>query len=162
MRLPPNYPLFDVQCEGCTFRCQVKAAAGRPQNQIFGAGGNVFYASLKGGHLVPPLIYVANLGNEAAEHFRQILGRIERRMAPHMIETAGRGGREKRSALGRSLSRPGGRRGQTFGRWAVSLAGAAGTAEVTPSERQNGLVARHVVCSATRESEDPGPIANPG
>jgi Dam-replacing family len=78
MRLPPNYPLFDVQCEGCTFRCQVKAAASRPQNQIFGAGWNVFYASLKGGHLVPLLIYVANLGNEAAEHFRQILGRIER------------------------------------------------------------------------------------
>jgi hypothetical protein len=77
MRLPPNYPLFDVQCEGCTFRCQVKAA-GRPQNQIFGAGWNVVYASLKDGHPVPPLIYVANLGNEAAERFRQILGRIER------------------------------------------------------------------------------------
>src|SRR5437667_7606860 len=28
---------------------------------------------------------------------------------------------------------------------------------VTPSERQRGLVARHVVCSATRGSEDLGP-----
>jgi hypothetical protein len=107
MRLPPNYLLFDAQCEGCTFRCQVKAAAGRPQNQIFGAGWNVFYASLKGGHPVPPLIYVANLGNEAAEHFRQTRAHRATRMAPHVIETDGRGGREKRSALGRSLSRPG-------------------------------------------------------
>ena len=79
------------------------------------------------------------------------------RMARRMIETARRGRREKRSALGRSLSRTAGRPGQAFGRWAVSLAGVAGTAEVTPSERHKGLVARHVVCSATRESEDPGP-----
>jgi hypothetical protein len=69
-------------------------------------------------------------------------------MAPHVIEKAGHGGREKRSALGGSISRPDGRREQTFGRWAVSLAGGAGTAHVTPSERQKGPVARHVVCSA--------------
>src|SRR5207248_1697696 len=50
------------------------------------------------------------------------------RMGPHVIEKAGPGGREKRSTLGGSISRPDGRRGQTFGRWAVSLAGAAGTA----------------------------------
>jgi hypothetical protein len=75
-------------------------------------------------------------------------------MAPHVIEKAGHGGREKRSALGGSISRPDGRREQTFGRWAVSLAGGAGTAYVTPSERQKGPVARHVVCSATRGSED--------
>jgi hypothetical protein len=47
-------------------------------------------------------------------------------MAPHVIEKAGHGGREKRSALGGSISRPDGRREQTFGRWAVSLAGGAG------------------------------------
>jgi len=76
------------------------------------------------------------------------------RMAPHVIEKAGHGGREKRSALGASISRPDGRREQTFGRWAVSLAGGAGTAHVTPSERQKGPVARHGVCSATRGSED--------
>src|SRR5712691_7494698 len=79
------------------------------------------------------------------------------RMAPHVIEKAGHGGREKRNALGGSISRPDGRREQTFGRWAVSLAGGAGTAHVTPSERQKGPVARHVVCSATRGSEDLGP-----
>jgi len=78
-------------------------------------------------------------------------------MAPHVIEKAGHGGREKRSALRGSISRPDGRREQTSGRWAVSLAGAAGTAHVTSSERQKGLVARHVVCSATRGSEDLGP-----
>ena len=55
------------------------------------------------------------------------------------------------------MARPDGGREQTFGRWAVSLAGAAGTAHVTPSERQKGLVARHVVRSATRGSEDLGP-----
>ena len=60
------------------------------------------------------------------------------RMAPHVIEKAGPGGREKRSTLSGSISRPDGRREQTFGRRAVSLAGAAGTAHVTPSERQRG------------------------
>src|SRR2546426_6292026 len=60
------------------------------------------------------------------------------RMAPHVIEKTGHGGREKRSTLGGSISRPDGRREQTFGRRAVSLAGAAGTAHVTPSERQGG------------------------
>ena len=24
MQLPSNYPLYDVQCEGCSFRAQVK------------------------------------------------------------------------------------------------------------------------------------------
>src|SRR5438552_17173772 len=60
------------------------------------------------------------------------------RKAPHVIEKAGPGGREKRSTLSGSISRPDGRREQTFGRRAVSLAGAAGTAHVTPSERQRG------------------------
>ena len=68
-------------------------------------------------------------------------------MALHVIEKADME-EEKRSALGGSISRPGGRRVKTYGRWAVSLAGAAGTAHVTPSERQQGLVALHLVCSA--------------
>jgi len=84
------------------------------------------------------------------------------RTAPHVIEKAGPGGREKRSTLGGSISRPDGRREQTFGRRAVSLAGAAGTAHVTPSERQGGLVACHVVCSATGRSEDLGPNRKSG
>ena len=78
-------------------------------------------------------------------------------MAPHVIAKAGHGGREKRSALGGSISGPDGRRGQTFGRWAVSLSGAVGTARVTHSERRNGLLARHVLRSETRGDENLGP-----
>src|SRR3989338_6220458 len=25
MRLPPNYPLYDIQCTGCSFRAQVRS-----------------------------------------------------------------------------------------------------------------------------------------
>jgi len=46
-------------------------------------------------------------------------------MALHVIEKADME-EEKRSARSGSISRPGGRRVQTYGRWAVSLAGAAG------------------------------------
>ena len=35
-------------------------------------------------------------------------------MASYLIEKAGHGGREKRNALGGSISRPDGRRGHTF------------------------------------------------
>src|SRR5712664_1156992 len=80
-----------------------------------------FILQLAESHLTPTL-------------FRQILGRIERlAWRPTVIEKAGHGGRGKRSALGGSISGPDGRRGQTFGRWAVSLPGAAGTARVTHS-----------------------------
>ena len=51
-------------------------------------------------------------------------------MAPHLIEKVGHGGREQRSARGGSISRPDGRRWQTFGRWAVQPRGRrAGTAQ---------------------------------
>jgi len=84
-------------------------------------------------------------------------------MAPHVIEKAGPGGREKRSTLsGVSLGRMVAESKPSEDGPSVSRA-AAGTAHVTPSERQRGLVARHVVCSATGEgSEDLGQIANPG
>src|SRR5215470_19677892 len=39
----------------------------------------------------------------------------------------------------------------------VKWVGDAGTAYMTPSERQKTLVVSHVVCSATRGSEDFGP-----
>lgn len=38
MKLPKNYPLVDVQCEGCTFRAQVKTVNSSPKKIIFGAG----------------------------------------------------------------------------------------------------------------------------
>jgi len=89
---------------------------------------------------------------------RQANSRAHRapRMAPHVIEKAGHGGGESGALLrGASLARIGAR--ATFGRWAVCLEDAAGTARVTHSERQNGRVARHVVRSATRGNEDLGP-----
>lgn len=55
MLLPPNYPLFDVQCTACNFRAQVKTNKSKPKNQIFGAGWNILEKVLKSGFLMPPL-----------------------------------------------------------------------------------------------------------
>ena len=38
MQLPPNYPLYDLQCTGCSFRAQVKTNNSKPKDEIFGAG----------------------------------------------------------------------------------------------------------------------------
>jgi hypothetical protein len=78
------------------------------------------------------------------------------------VEKAGHGGRRETERSWREYLSAGWSPRANFGRWAVSLAGAAATAHVTPSERQKGLVARHVVCSAKRGSEDLVQIANPG
>src|SRR5207244_9434662 len=67
------------------------------------------------------------------------------RVASDVIEKAGHGRREKRSARGGSISRPDGRRGQSCVRWAITRAGAATTAYVMPSERRRAPVARHMV-----------------
>ena len=56
MLLPSGYPLFDVQCTGCSFRAQVKTVAGKPKKEIFGAGWDVLEKVLKAGYLVPPLL----------------------------------------------------------------------------------------------------------
>lgn len=55
MVLPPNYPLFDIQCVGCSFRAQVKTNKSKPKNQIFGAGWEILEKVLKSGFLMPPL-----------------------------------------------------------------------------------------------------------
>lgn len=55
MILPPNYPLFDVQCTGCSFRAQVKTNLSRPKKEIFGAGWDIMEKVLKSGYIVPPL-----------------------------------------------------------------------------------------------------------
>ena len=54
--LPPNYPLFDVQCSGCSFRAQVKTNQSKPKDVVFGAGWDVMEKVLRSGYLVPPLI----------------------------------------------------------------------------------------------------------
>ena len=56
MGLPPGYPLFDVQCTGCSFRAQVKTNQTKPKKEIFGAGWEIMNKVLKSGYLVPPLI----------------------------------------------------------------------------------------------------------
>lgn len=56
MVLPPNYPLYDVQCTGCSFRAQVKTNKSRPKSIVFGAGWQVMDKVLKSGFITPPLI----------------------------------------------------------------------------------------------------------
>ncbi len=56
MILPKNYPLFDVQCTGCSFRAQVKTNNSKPKDVIFGAGWDIMEKVLKSGYTIPPLI----------------------------------------------------------------------------------------------------------
>ena len=56
MVLPPNYPFFDVQCSGCSFRAQVKSISSKPKPVIFGAGRDIMDKVLKSGFITPPLI----------------------------------------------------------------------------------------------------------
>jgi hypothetical protein len=56
MKLPPSYPLFDVQCTGCVFRAQVKTSTSKPKAEIRGAGWDVIEKVLKVGYQTPPLI----------------------------------------------------------------------------------------------------------
>lgn len=56
MRLPPNYPLYDLQCTGCSFRAQVKSNNSKPKDTIFGAGWEIMDKVMKSGYMVPPLI----------------------------------------------------------------------------------------------------------
>jgi len=55
MQLPPNYPLFDLQCSGCSFRAQVKTNKSKPKDTILGAGWEIMQKVLKSGYMVPPL-----------------------------------------------------------------------------------------------------------
>ncbi|KKL52018.1 hypothetical protein LCGC14_2289700 [marine sediment metagenome] len=56
MLLPPNYPLYDVQCTGCSFRAQVKTNKSKPKKEIFGAGWDIVNKVLKSGFITPSLI----------------------------------------------------------------------------------------------------------
>ncbi|MBI4087849.1 hypothetical protein HY418_00490 [Candidatus Kaiserbacteria bacterium] len=55
MLLPPGYPLYDVQCTGCSFRAQVKTNASKPKAVVFGAGWQIMNKVLKSGYMTPPL-----------------------------------------------------------------------------------------------------------
>lgn len=56
MLLPPNYPMYDVQCTACSFRAQVKTNKCKPKKEIFGAGWEILNKVLKAGYMMPPLI----------------------------------------------------------------------------------------------------------
>lgn len=56
MLLPPNYPLYDIQCTGCSFRVQVKTNKTKPKASILGAGWEIMDKVLKSGFMIPPLI----------------------------------------------------------------------------------------------------------
>lgn len=56
MVLPPSFPLFDVQCTGCSFRAQVKTNVSKPKKEIFGAGWEIMDKVTKSGYIIPPLI----------------------------------------------------------------------------------------------------------
>lgn len=58
MRLPTNYPLYDVQCTGCAFRAQVKANQTKPKAVIFGAGWQIIEKVMKAGFMIPPLFVI--------------------------------------------------------------------------------------------------------
>jgi hypothetical protein len=55
MQLPKNYPLYDVQCTGCSFRAQVKTNKSKPKAKVFGAGWQIMNKVLKAGYITPPL-----------------------------------------------------------------------------------------------------------
>jgi hypothetical protein len=56
VRLPKNFPLYDVACEGCSFRAQVKTTISSPKSTVRGAGWDIIHKVLKAGFLAPPLI----------------------------------------------------------------------------------------------------------
>lgn len=55
MILPPNYPLYDVQCTGCNFRAQVKTNNCKCKGIILGAGWDIMDKVLKSGFITPPI-----------------------------------------------------------------------------------------------------------
>jgi len=55
MGLPQNYPLYDIQCTGCSFRAQVKTNQSKPKREVFGATWDVMDKVLKAGFITPPL-----------------------------------------------------------------------------------------------------------
>jgi len=72
MKLPPSYPLADVQCTGCVFRAQVKTASSRPKKAIRGAGWDIIEKVLKAGYQAPPLI-AHFVWNEAGVEHHQVV-----------------------------------------------------------------------------------------
>ena len=69
MLLPPSFPLYDVQCTGCSFRAQVKTNASKPKAVVFGAGWDIMEKVLKSGYMTPPIFL--NFKWQEKEAYRQ-------------------------------------------------------------------------------------------
>ncbi|MCA9473919.1 MAG: hypothetical protein KC594_17795 [Nitrospira sp.] len=67
MQLPENYPLYDLQCTGCSFRAQVKTNRSKPSDEIFGAGWDIMEKVLKSGFMIPPLFANFKYKNKGVE-----------------------------------------------------------------------------------------------
>jgi len=76
MILPPNYPLVDVQCTGCTFRAQVKTVNSKPKNVLFGAGWEIMNKVLKSGYMIPPTFVNFKWNNHQEIRFYPFIPRI--------------------------------------------------------------------------------------
>lgn len=70
MALPLNYPLYDVQCMGCSFRAQVKTNQSKPKSIVFGAGWQIMNKVLKSGLWLAPGGHI-----DKDEHLLQTLNR---------------------------------------------------------------------------------------
>lgn len=68
MTLPPNYPLYDVQCSGCSFRAQIKTNNHAPSAVIFGAGWQIMDKVLKSGFITPPIFVNFKWKNKTGSH----------------------------------------------------------------------------------------------
>lgn len=68
MGLPTGYPLFDVQCTGCSFRAQIKTNNHKPSSVIFGAGWEIMNKVLKSGFVTPPLITNFKWSDKTGNH----------------------------------------------------------------------------------------------
>jgi DNA-directed RNA polymerase subunit RPC12/RpoP len=68
MPLPKNYPLYDVQCSGCSFRAQVKTNNHAPSSVIRGAGWQIMDKVLKSGFITPPLFANFKWKNNSGKH----------------------------------------------------------------------------------------------
>ena len=66
--LPESFPLYDVQCEGCNFRAQIKTSNHKPSKTIRGAGWDIMDKVLKAGILPPALILNFKWNEKGKEH----------------------------------------------------------------------------------------------
>jgi len=94
MILPKNYPLYDVQCTGCSFRAQIKTISDKPQSKIRGAGWDIMEKVLKSGYMIPPLFINFKWKDKIGTH-QQILfypfipkSHLEKRQLPSTARRA--------------------------------------------------------------------------